>query len=219
MVDRFVALTEFSKRVFERGGLSGSRIAVRPNFLIDDPGVGIEPRSGAVYVGRLSPEKGIECLLEAWRSLSDIPLTIIGDGPMRKWAVGFVQKHSMDQVRMAGAVSLEDVLSVLKRSSLLVFPSVWYETFGRTIIEAYSAGTPVLASDIGAGGSLVEENVTGLHFDPGNPDDLAAKVREMALDADRLRQWGANAREEYLAKYSASSAYESLMRIYERVVL
>jgi glycosyltransferase involved in cell wall biosynthesis len=215
MVDRYIALTKFSRGVFVRGGIPESNILVRPNFLMDDPGVGTEERSGAVFVGRLSPEKGVVSLLEAWRRLPEIPLTVIGDGPLGDWVARFVREHSMEQVRLMGAMPFTEMLNVLGMSQFLVSPSVCYETFGRTIIEAFSTATPVLVSDIGSGGSLVEQNATGMHFDPGNPDDLAAKAREMVRGPDMLKEWGANARLEYLEKYSADNAYESLMRIYK----
>jgi glycosyltransferase involved in cell wall biosynthesis len=214
MVDRYIALTEFSKGVFVRGGLPESKILVRPNFLMDDPGVGTEERSGAVFVGRLSPEKGVVSLLEAWRRLPEIPLSVIGDGPLGDWVARFVREHSMGHVRLMGAIPFTEMLNVLGMSQFLVFPSVCYETFGRTIIEAYSTGTPVLVSDIGSGGSLVEQNATGLHFGPGNLDDLAAKAREMVQDAGRLRRWARNARQRYIQEHSADKAFESLMEIY-----
>ncbi|OQB43242.1 MAG: Capsular glucan synthase [Candidatus Latescibacteria bacterium ADurb.Bin168] len=214
MVDRYVALTEFSKNVFMRGGLFESRIVVRPNFLMHDPGTGYERRSGAVFVGRLSPEKGVVCLLEAWRALSEIPLTIIGDGPLAVWCADSVRVHSMRQVKLAGAKPSAETFEAIKRALFLVSPSVCYETFGRTIIEAFATGTPVLVSDIGAGASLVSDSVTGLHFEAGNAADLAKKAREMVSDPDRLGTWGEAARREYPEKYTSEVAYGSLMRVY-----
>jgi len=216
-VDRYVALTEFSKSVFVRGGLCESRIAVRPNFLATDPGIGGETRSGAIFVGRLSPEKGIASLLQAWRSVPDIPLTVVGNGPLSEWAADYVRTHTMAHVKLMGVQPFAETMEAVGRALFLVSPSVCYETFGRAIIEAFATGTPVLVSKIGAGASLVWDGVTGRHFETGNPDDLAAKAREMVKDADRLREWGANARQEYLEKYSEEKAYESLMGIYEDV--
>jgi len=114
-----------------------------------------------------------------------------------------------------GATPSADASAAVGRALFLVSPSVCYETFGRTIIEAFATGTPVLVTNIGAGASLVADKVTGRHFETGDAEDLARKAREMARDADRLRVRGANARQEYLKKYSADTAYESLMRIYE----
>jgi len=218
IVGRYIALTEFSKRVFVRGGLSESRIVVRPNFLATDPGLGRDKRSGAIFVGRLSPEKGVACLLEAWRALPEIPLTIIGDGPLSEWGADYVRTHTMGHVKLAGAQPFADTLEAVGRAAFLVSPSVCYETFGRTIIEAFATGTPVLVSDIGAGASLVADGVTGRHFETGNAEDLADKARQMAGDPDRLAELGTAARREFLEKYTAEKAYESLIRIYEDVV-
>ena len=93
-------------------------------------------------------------------------------------------------------------------------PSIWYETFGRTIIEAYSTETPVISSRLGAMTELVKDDETGILFEPGNAVDLAAKVRYALSQPDRLAYWGKNARHCYTQKYSAEVAYQSLMEIY-----
>ena len=137
---------------------------------------------------------------------------------MSEWVADYVRTHTMGHVRLMGAKPFADTMKAVGRALVLVSPSVCYETFGRTIIEAFATGTPVLVSDIGAGASLVRDGVTGRHFETGNAEDLVGKARQMAADPGRLSEWGANARQEYLKKYSADTAYESLMWIYEGVV-
>lgn len=218
MVDRFFTLTDFAREKFVQGGLPAERIAVKPNFLRVDPGAGAGRGGYAVFVGRLSPEKGIDTLLAAWQQVAgEIPLKIVGDGPLE------------EQVRRAAAAtagiewlgrrSTSEVLELLGEATLLVMPSIWYETFGRTIIEAYSRGTPVVASRIGALAELVVPGRTGLLFEPGSAADLAAKVRELlATDPASRRQMRTIARQEFEHKYTAARNYDLLMNIYEDAI-
>jgi glycosyltransferase involved in cell wall biosynthesis len=211
-VDLYFTLTEFARGKFIEGGLPADRIAVKPNFIDPDPGVGTGQGGYAIFVGRLSPEKGIETLLAAWKQMSaELPLRIVGDGPL------------LEQVRLAAASDPHieslgrrtpaEVLDLIGAASCLVMPSIWYETFGRTIIEAYAKGTPVVASRIGALAELVEEERTGLLFRPGDPADLAAKVQR------NLSHMRLEARREYQRKYTGTINYAQLMAIYHEARL
>lgn len=216
-VDAYIALTEFSRRKFIEGGFSESKIFVQPNFLAEDPGLGDPVREYAIFVGRLSPEKGLDILLESWRSLPDVPLKIVGDGPLRPWVEEYIRQNNMKQIELVGFVPLNVVLQYLKGAFFLVMPSVWYETFGRTIIEAYATGTPVIAGSLGAMAELVEDGKTGLLFKPGEPKDLITKVHYALGRPEELARWGQEARRIFEQKYSSDSAYKNLLKIYERV--
>lgn len=218
-IDVFISLTEFVRDKFEEAGFDVSRMVVRPNFLAHDPGVGGSERSGAVYLGRLSEEKGVRTLLEAWRMLpSEVSLSVIGDGPLAPWAADYVQRHKLGSVRLHGWLKPEAAFDLVKRAQFLILPSVCYETFGRSIIEAYATGTPVLVSGIGSVGSLVSPGRTGLTFKPGNPADLAEKARYMLGHPQETREWGEDARSEFLGHYTAEPAYRSLMEIYRQAI-
>lgn len=214
----YVALTEFSRRKFIQGGLPAGRILLRPNFLMEDPGAGADARSGVLFVGRLSREKGVEFLVEAWKNLPDIPLTIVGDGELRPALEDRLRRDRMGHVRIAGFLPLPAVLAEMKKAALLVVPSLWYETFGRIIIESYAAGTPVLASRLGAMADLVRENRTGLLFQPGNAHEFLAQVRRAVDNPAEARAWGRQAREAFDANYSAAAAYRAIMTIYEQAI-
>jgi glycosyltransferase involved in cell wall biosynthesis len=106
----------------------------------------------------------------------------------------------------------------MKRAYCLVFPSVWYEAFGMTIIEAFSCGVPVVAAQIGAAAELVDVGRTGLCFAPGDAADLAQRVREAFARPADMAEMGKHAREEYELKYTPSASYNCLMAIYESLV-
>ena len=216
-VDVYVALTEFARVKFVQGGLPADKIVVKPNFLADDPGVGDAGGKYALFVGRLSPEKGLDTLLVAWERLGrNLPLKVVGDGPLASRVKGAARE--MTGVEYLGRASRQDVLSLMKGASLLVFPSLWYEAFPNVIVEAYASGLPVLASNIGSMSSLIDHGRTGLHFQPGDPDDLATQVEWALTHPRELATMRREARAEYLAKYTAERNYRMLMDIYERAL-
>jgi len=211
-VNRYIVLTEFSRRKFLQGGLPPERVSVKPNFLDPDPGPG--PGGGyAVFVGRLSPEKGLDTLLEAWRrGCTTVPLRIIGDGPLTDRVKAAAAGNAA--ISWLGRRSPEEVLSILGEALCLVLPSICYEHCPLTLIEAFAKGTPVIASRLGAMGELVDHRRTGLHFGPADPDDLAAKVAELARDPDRGAGMRRAARRQYESRFTAQRNYEMLMDIY-----
>jgi glycosyltransferase involved in cell wall biosynthesis len=216
-VDAFITLTEFSRRKFLDAGFPSEKVAVKPNFLHQDPGCG-DGRGGYVlFVGRLSEEKGIMSLLAAWSRLKRItPLKVVGDGPLRaemEWAA-----KKMRAVEYLGSKNPEDVSALMAGAIFLIFPSICYETFGRVAMEAFATGTPVLAANIGAAGEITDNGRTGLHFCPGDPSDLAAKVDWLLSHPKELAQMREEARREYEAKYTAERNYQMLMNIYEQAI-
>lgn len=216
-VNLFFTLTEFSRQKFIEGGVHPERIVVKPNFVAPDPQPGGGQGGYAVFVGRLSIEKGIESLLAAWARLRcNTPLKIIGDGPLAHLVQAAAQRDR--RIEWLGRKSRAEVLKIVGEALFLVMPSIWYETFGRTMMEAFAKGTPVLASRLGAMGEVVKDGHTGLHFNPGDADDLAAKAQLLLDDPARLADMRLAARREYEAKYTAERNYELLMGIYNRAL-
>jgi glycosyltransferase involved in cell wall biosynthesis len=212
MVDKYIALTEFSRQKFIQGTFSAEKIIVKPNFLPDPP----QANYGgdyAVYVGRLSPEKGVDVLIKAWKRFPPLPLKVAGDGPQRVQ----LQRLASSNVEFVGQIEKREVLNLILQSRFLIFPSVLYETFGRAIIEAFACGKPVIASRLGSAAEIVEDKKTGFLFEPGNSDELAAKAKLLIDDPAFAVQLGQNARAEFEAKYTAEKNYEQLMSIYNSV--
>jgi glycosyltransferase involved in cell wall biosynthesis len=214
-VDLYIALTDFARKKFIEGGLPAEKIKVKPNFVDPDPGVGQGQGGYALFVGRLSVEKGLDTLLAAWELLgSQIPLKIVGEGALSSEVQAICQK--LPQVEWLGRKPIEQVYQLMGEAMVLVFPSKWYETFGRVAIEAFAKGTPVLAADIGAVAELVAPQQTGLLFRPGDSQDLAAKMEWLLNHPAELAQMRREARREYEAKYTAAKNYDQLMEIYSQ---
>ncbi|RIK85379.1 MAG: glycosyl transferase family 1 [Planctomycetota bacterium] len=214
-VDAFFAPTQFARQRFIEGGFPPERTHVKWNFVSRDAGVGRGDGGYVMFAGRLSPEKGVATLLEAWRRDPALPrLVIAGDGPL----ADAVRTAALQDGRIdwRGAVPLGEVQKLMGAAAAVVMPSVWYETFGRTIVEALSCGTPVVASRLGAMAELVEDGRTGVHFAPASADDLASKVRAIvALPADRLAHLRRAARSAYESRFTAAANYQRLMEIYD----
>ena len=216
-VDVYIALTEFARDKFVQGGLPADRILVKPNFLMHDPGCGDGRGQYALFVGRLSPEKGLDTLLAAWDRLGrNVPLKVVGDGPLAPRVAEAASR--LTGVEYLGSLPKQDVLSLMKRALFLAFSSLCYEGFPNVIVEAYASGLPVLASNIGSMSSLIEHGRTGLHFRPGDPDDLARQVEWGLAHPREMTRMRREARAEYLSKYTAERNYEMLMEIYRRAL-
>jgi glycosyltransferase involved in cell wall biosynthesis len=217
-VDVYVALSRFAASKFVEGGLPGHKIAIKPNFVEPDPG----PREGAgnyaLFLGRLSAEKGVETLLAAWRKLGCVPLAIAGDGPLRHLVCGPDGGNRTNGRAFLGRVAHDRVPAVIRQARFAVVPSRWYEMFPLVIAEAFACGVPVVASRIGALAELIDDGCTGLLFEPGNADDLAAKAEWLWNHPEHALRMGRNARARYLSEYTAERNYEALMRIYQRAI-
>jgi glycosyltransferase involved in cell wall biosynthesis len=126
--------------------------------------------------------------------------------------------RKLSNVSFAGWRSRGEILSAMKSASLLITPSLWYEGFPMTLVEAFACGTPVICSRLGGLQELVDDGRTGLHFNPGDAEDLAGKFDSLWSDPSRLSAMGRAAREEYKRNYTAERNYELMMQIYERTM-
>ena len=220
-VNRFIALTNFARDKFIQAGFQSDKIMVKPNFISQRHdsccrshdeicNINIEDNISALFVGRLSDEKGILTLAKAWVSL-DVQLKVIGSGPLR-------HKLSLNGTKISclGNLNRDLVIQEMKSSSFLVMPSEWYEGFPMVLVEAFSCGLPVIASRMGGMVEIVENGITGLHFEPGNSDDLVGKVRWMIEHPKGRQKMALNARRIYEERYTAEKNYQMLIEIYQQ---
>lgn len=214
MVDVYIALTEFARNKFIQGGFPADKIVVKPNFVHPDPGFREGKGKYALFVGRLSSEKGVDTLLEAWKTLGKkIPLKIVGTGPLASHVSDLVK--TIPGIEWLGRKSLKEVYDLMGEATFVVFPSKWYEGLPRTIIEAFAVGTPVIASDIGSISSLVDRSRTGLLVNLENQEDLLVQVDWALTHPEKMAQMRQEARNEFETKYTAYKNYEMLMDIYK----
>jgi glycosyltransferase involved in cell wall biosynthesis len=214
-VTLFVTPSAFAREKLVSAGLDPAKLVVKPNP-VADPG---EPRfggRGAVYVGRLSEEKGPRLLLEAWRALPDLPLTIVGSGPLEAELRGLARE--LPNVRFTGQLPAESVREPLRAAGFLVAPSLCYENFPLAVAEAMAAGKPAVASQPSAMADLVEPGRTGLLFASGDAGALARACRELASDPARSEAMGREARARYEDELAPERSTARLLELYERVL-
>lgn len=217
-VARYIALNEFCRGKFIEGGLPAERVVVKPNFVdwkeegSGFKGQGSKGEPGLLFVGRLSVEKGVAVLGAAMGLLPGVCLRVAGDGPQAGLLDGVAG------VTRLGSLPSAAVQAEMAQALALVVPSVWYENFPRTIVEAFACGLPVIASRIGALADIVRDGQTGLLFEPGDARDLAGKMAWARENPQRMAAMGAAGRAQYEAEFSPEVNYRRLMEIYDGVL-
>lgn len=215
-VNRFIAISEFARLRLVAGGLPAALIEVKPNFLPQAPlAVAGERENYAVYLGRLTREKGVQTLIQAWHDVKGLSLKVIGAGALRPELEALAADRDGD-VQFLGAQERDAVFALVGKAQFVVVPSECSETFGMVVIEAYACGTPVLVSRQGALVEIVVEGETGLSFEAGNAAELAAQANLLAADPELAREMGRKAREIYLEKYTRETNFTRLMEIYRK---
>lgn len=218
-VQRFICLTKQSRSVFLKIGLPENKLSLRSNFL-PDPGFPPEPSGNpvALFVGRLSPEKGFDVLVNAWKRIASPGLVLRVCGGQTDVIARLKKQLDAHDIDFLGHVSQEEVIRQLKSAHFLVMPTSWYENMPRVVVEAFACGRPVIGSNLGALAEMVDHNRTGLLFEPRNPADLAKNLAFAISQPYEISRMSREARREYEARYSPEKAYNSLMSIYEQVL-
>jgi len=218
-IDAYIAISRFVRDKFVESGFAAHKIHVKPNFVGRDPGERRRPGEYALFVGRLSPEKGVLTLLEAWQRLPfTVPLVIAGDGPLRQRLETEVATKGLGCVHFAGRLGRDEVCDAMQKAAFLIVPSIWHEPFGLIVAEAFACGTPVLAASVGAIPEMVDDEITGLHFPPGDPDALAKRVAWAWQHLPELAAMGKASRRVYEDRYTSRANYRLLMNIYASAI-
>lgn len=218
-IDGYIALTQFARNKFVQGGLRASAIDVKPNFLDSDPGTRSSVGRYMLFIGRLSKEKGAGLLLRAWEKLrTPIPLVILGDGPMRAELESEASSRNLTNITFAGWRDKKTIFTALQNCAALIVPSLCYEGFPMTIVEAFACGVPVICSGFGGMAEIVEAGRTGLHFQPGDEAALANQIDRAWGDQPALATMGREARREFERFYTADTNRKQLLEIYEKVI-
>lgn len=211
-VTRYIALNEFARNKYIEGGLPAHRLRIKPNFVESQRIPQWHSRSGGLYVGRLSEEKGIQVLNAAAALVSNAQINVIGTGPFDS------EVRQRFGNAAPGFLPLPEILNRMHSARYLVLPSICYDNFPRTLVEAFASGLPVIASRLGALADLVQDGVTGLHFEAGNATDLAEKIRWAETNPAAMERMGRAARQEYEIHFSPNRNHELLIDIYEDAI-
>jgi glycosyltransferase involved in cell wall biosynthesis len=212
-VSAYIALTELAAEKLGSYRIPREKIFVKPNFVVDR-GVGEGQGDYALFVGRLSPEKGIQTLIDADRAgLLFMDVVLLGDGPMRP-DVDEAAARPGSRLKVRGFVDSDQTASMMKHASVLLMPSLWYEGDPLVVIEALSLGLPVIAATVGNTARTVAANKMGLVYPPRDHAGLAGALKWYAdhpQEASAMRQ---SARSYYLATHTPELNYRRLLQIY-----
>jgi len=215
-VHTYIALTEFARGKFCQGGLPAERIVVKPNFLEQDPGAGGGQGGYALFAGRLTAEKGLAELLDAWAANPQaIPLKIAGDGPLRP----FVQERAtlLPNIEYLGPCEHARVLALLQSAALLIFPSHWYEGMPMILLEALACGTPAVVFAVGSLNDLIVDFENGIKLPFEGSDTLSSLLKDSGRLA-RITSLRAGARAYFERHFTAARNYQLLREVYENAM-
>ena len=217
-VDMFLAPSEFVRTKLIASGFPAERIEVLPHFQALPRDEQLSPDEGyLLYIGRLSPEKGVYELLRAMVRLPHAPLVIAGDGPERPRLEALARELNLNQVLFAGMVHGDKLQKLIAGCSFSVFPSHAYETLGKSILESYAWGRPVIASDLGSRRELVQHGITGLLYTDGDRDQLAHSMGFLYDRPDLIEKMGAAARSRVKVNHDPDQHMEKLLELYYRL--
>jgi len=217
----YIFVSDWQRRALRALGLPEDRCHVKWNCV---PPRTIDQASGlrrdrVVYMGRLDEAKGIRLLMAAWTRFSSTGtagthprLAVAGSGALlpeiRAWAIG------RDDVDLLGLLDPAACHRLVTGARVVVVPSAWEETFGLAVVEAMAAGVPTIAAAHGALPELIRDGTDGVLFRPGDPGDLARRLRELATDPDACRRLGAMAQRGYRERFDPGDNLERLLDIY-----
>lgn len=217
MIDVVCLASEFSKSKYLAAGFSEDQLAIKPNFIRNDPGMRDGRGGYAVFVGRLASEKGVRELLEAWKKLpADIGLKIVGDGPLRGDAEALAQTHP--HVQCVGHQTESQVFELVGDAACLIFPSTGYESLPKTLIESMAVGTPVIGADQGSVPEIVRQDDTGHLFQVGDPEDLARVTQQFFEDPSQWSGYRERCRAAFESRFTAEQNYRALTDLYREAI-
>ena len=217
--DFFITPSNFLKQKLVEGRIPAEKIVVKPHFVECDK---IKPAyefdNYAVYMGRLSPEKGLFNLLEAWKKISGVTLKVIGDGIIRNELEEFVVREKIPNIEFLGFIDGTKRIEILEKAMFSVLPSQCFENMPYAALESFACGVPIIASRIGGLGELVTDGVTGFLFEVGNTDDLIRKVSKLINNEQLLLEMRYNTRRHAEERFSEDIAYKGIMDVYNKTM-
>lgn len=217
-IDRIIAPSRFMQSTLVDWGVAEDKVVHVPHFIDTSrwtPAFGAG--NYALYVGRLSPEKGVDTLIRAAVQVPDVPVRIVGAGPEEERLHALVDELGAVNVQFVGFKDGDALRAEYAGARFVVVPSVWYEVFGLIVLEAYAAGKPVIVSQMGGLPELVIEKETGVCTSAGKPEELAERMRDLWTHPDMCVAMGEAAREHVELDYSSERYYQLIMGVYDEV--
>lgn len=218
-VDKFITPSMFLKKKLVAWGQDENKIINLPNFInLDLYEPSYKSDDYILYSGRLAEEKGIMDLVQAMKEIPQIKLKIVGDGAMIQEIRKHISKNEIRNIELLGYKKFDELMDIISKAKFVILPSIWYENYSITLLEAAAMGKPAIASNLGGNSEIVKEGFTGLLFEAGNIDQLREKIKFLYGRGDLIVEMGKNARDRVEMENSAGQHYEKIMKVYEELV-
>ena len=217
-IDILVCPSKFMMDKMSQANVFPERL-VHLNHFVDVSGIAAADRPGAgvIFAGRLSSEKGVDTLINALAELGGgVELSVVGEGPERGVLEGLSASAAPGRVKFHGRVAATELHEMIRRASVVVVPSRWYENQPMVILEAFACARPVIGSELGGIPELIVENATGTIVPPNDPQALAEAIQPYVDDSSRAHAMGLAARQGAVADFSSAAHLSELERIYAR---
>lgn len=221
-ISHWIALSRAQKREHVAMGIPEENITVIPHFY--EPPVANPPpypdRGDALFVGRLSAEKGVDRLLRAWKLIQDCGrmLRIVGEGPERPRLETMIRKEGIRNVRFTGFLDHREMAEIWAGTACSIIPSVWKEPFGMVVLEAWAMGRPVVAHAIGALPEIIADGVDGVLVSENDPEDLAGAILSLLKNPGTAGGMGRAGSEKLRNRYSRNVWMESIRPVFSKLL-
>ena len=216
-IDKFIFQSEFTRDLFVKYGYDKNRTVIIENpFFYDDIVPNYFNHDYILYFGRISEEKGIKTLIHAMQNLPNIKLKIVGDGPMFEFYSNYTHNNKIKNIEFLGKKWGSELTPLINKCKFVVVPSEWYEPSGYVVLQAFSFGKPVVASDIGGLSDLVINNYNGLLFKPSSIYDLTNAINSLFFDNNNIINFGKNGRSTLELKHNPTKYYNDTMKLFKK---
>ncbi len=216
-IGAYIAPSRFVAALLAEYGIAADKIRCLPHFIDAAAWTPRYEGSYVLFVGRLSPEKGAATLIRAAAKMKHVPVRLVGTGPEEAALKALAEKCGAVNVTFAGFKSGAELAAEYAGARIVAVPSVWYEVFGLIALEAYAAGKPVVATQIGGLAELVKDGETGILTGGGDPDELARVLAELWESPEDCAALGRAGRAWVETEFGPEKHYRGLMEIYRSV--
>ncbi len=220
-INKFIVTSHFQRKFLSSWGLSEDKMEVLPLFFDKDKYPIIQDsreENIILFSGEMKYRKGPTLIYELAKRMKNIQFVLAGRGPYTEILSLRAKNENINNLIFYDYLDKAELFQIVSKSLLIIMPSLFYESFGRVIIEAFAHGKPVVGSRIGSIPEIIKDSYNGFTFEPGNILDLFEKVDFLVKNTKLRHEMGFNARRDYLLKYSKDIYYNNLMKIYKSIL-
>lgn len=221
-IDKYICMNDNQINLLTNIGFDKNKIVKKYNFVPDAEAnlklIKVEgiPERYVVFYGRIGEEKGIRIIMKMWDEIRNIPLVVMGGGPLEEEVKKWAEKN--DNVYFLGYTEHNKCLSIVKGGAFVIFPSIWYEGCSMVEIEAESLEKALIATNLGFSVEAIVDGVNGYKVPLGDVNEFISKTEQLWENSELCRRMGQNARADYERKYMPEDNYRQLKEIYEKVL-